>query len=94
MTTHSPYILSAFNNLILAGQLGQDKRLKKKLKIDEKCWIEPGTFKAYSIHDGKLESILSDTGLINGEYLDSVSETIGNEFDEMLRLEYGTKKAS
>jgi hypothetical protein len=94
ITTHSPYVLSSFNNLILAGQLGQDKRLKKKLKIDEKCWIEPGTFKAYSIHDGKLESILSDTGLINGEYLDSVSETIGNEFDEMLRLEYGTKKAS
>ncbi|MGD0911269.1 MAG: AAA family ATPase [Terracidiphilus sp.] len=94
ITTHSPYVLSSFNNLIFAGQLGRDKRLKKKIKIDARFWIEPETFKAYSIHDGKLESILSDTGLINGEYLDSVSETIGNEFDEMLRLEYGTKKAS
>jgi hypothetical protein len=94
ITTHSPYILSSFNNLIYAGQLGQDKRLKKKIKIDERFWVEPGTFKAYSIHDGKLEPILSDSGLINGEYLDSVSETIGNEFDGMLRLEYGKKKAS
>jgi hypothetical protein len=94
ITTHSPYILSAFNNLIFAGQLGQDEKLKKKIKIDERYWIEPGTFKAYSIHDGKSESILSETGLINGDYLDRVSETIGNEFDELLRLEYGKKKAS
>lgn len=94
ITTHSPYTLSSFNNLILAGQLGHDARLRKKIKIDPRFWVEPGTFRAYSIHDGKLESILSDSGLINGEYLDSVSETIGNEFDELLRLEYGKKKAS
>jgi len=94
ITTHSPYILSSFNNLIFAGQLGQDKRLKKRIKIDERYWVEPGTFRAYSIHDGKSESILSDSGLIDGDYLDSVSETIGNGFDELLRLEYGKKKAS
>lgn len=94
ITTHSPYILSSFNNLIYAGQIGRDKRLAKKIKIDEKFWVEPGTFRAYSIHDGKLESILSESGLIDGDYLDSVSETIGNEFDDMLRLEYGAKKAS
>jgi len=94
ITTHSPYVLSSFNNLIYAGQLGQDERLKKKIKIDERYWVEPGTFRAYSIHDGKSESILSDSGLIDGDYLDSVSETIGNEFDELLRLEYGKKKAS
>jgi hypothetical protein len=94
ITTHSPYILSAFNNLILAGQLGQDEKLKKKIKIDEKYWIEPGSFKAYSVHDGKTESILSESGLINGEYLDSVSETIAGEFDQLLRLKYGKKKAS
>jgi hypothetical protein len=94
ITTHSPYILSSFNNLIYAGQLGQDKRLKKKIKIAERFWVEPGTFKAYSIHDGKLESILSNSCLINGDYLDSVSEEIGSEFDELLRLEYGKKKVS
>lgn len=94
ITTHSPYILSAFNNLIYAGQLGQDKRLKKKIKIDERFWVEPGSFRAYSIHDGRSEPILSDSGLINGDYLDGVSEAIGNEFNDLLRLEYGKKKAS
>ena len=94
ITTHSPYTLSSFNNLIFAGQLGQDEKLKKKIKIDEKYWIEPGSFRAYSVHDGNAEPILSESGLINGEYLDSVSETIAGEFDQLLRLEYGKKKAS
>jgi len=94
ITTHSPYILSAFNNLIYAGQLGKDKALRRKIPIDKKYWIEPGTFAAYSIHDGKCEPILSKSGLMDGEYLDSVSEKIGNEFDSLLRLEYDSTKAS
>ncbi len=94
ITTHSPYILSSFNNLILAGQLGEDKRSKRRSKLTNGIGLSQGAFRAYSIHDGKSESILSESGLIDGDYLDSVSETIGNEFDEMLRLEYGKKKAS
>jgi len=94
ITTHSPYILSAFNNLIYAGQLGENKANRKKISVDKKYWIEPGTFAAYSIHDGICESILSKSGLIDGEYLDSVSEKIGNEFDSLLRLEYDKTKAS
>jgi hypothetical protein len=94
ITTHSPYILSAFNNLIYAGQLGKDKANRRKIPIEKKYWIEPGTFAAYSVHDGKTQSILSESGLIDGEYLDSVSEKIGNEFDSLLRLEYDKTKAS
>jgi energy-coupling factor transporter ATP-binding protein EcfA2 len=94
ITTHSPYILSAFNNLIYAGQLGVDKTNRKKIPVDEKYWIEPGTFAAYCIHDGVLKPILSKSGLIDGEYLDSISESIGNEFDKLLRLEYDKTKAS
>jgi hypothetical protein len=80
--------------LIFAGQLGQDERLKKKIKIDERYWIEPGSFRAYCIEDGVLKPILSKSGLINAEYLDSVSETIGKEFDSLLALEYESTKAS
>jgi energy-coupling factor transporter ATP-binding protein EcfA2 len=94
ITTHSPYILSSFNNFIYAGQLGKDKAISRKIPIEEKYWIEPGAFAAYSIHDGICESILSKSGLIDGEYLDSVSEKIANEFDSLLRLEYDKTKAS
>jgi hypothetical protein len=94
ITTHSPYVLSAFNNLIYAGQLGRDETISRKIPIEEKYWIEPGAFAAYSIHDGLREPILSKSGLIDGEYLDSVSESIGREFDSLLRLEYDKTKAS
>jgi hypothetical protein len=92
ITTHSPYILSAFNNLIEAGQV---VRAKPGLKdavaklIPEQYWIKQGDFKAYAIEDGVLKSIVAkDTGLVSANYLDQVSETIGVEFDELLRLGY------
>jgi energy-coupling factor transporter ATP-binding protein EcfA2 len=92
ITTHSPYILTAFNNLIEAGQLAKRKPdLKNEVKelIPEHYWIKEGDFKAYAIEDGVLKSIVAeDTGLVSANYLDQVSETIGMEFDELLRLGY------
>jgi len=92
ITTHSPYILSAFNNLIEASQVAAAKPdLKQDIAklIPEQYWVKSEDFKAYCIHDGNLESIMdTETGLISANYLDSVSETIGVEFDELLRLGY------
>jgi hypothetical protein len=62
--------------------------------VPEHFWIKNGDFRAYCIHDGVLKSILSESGLIDGEYLDSVSDTIGNEFDSLLRLEYDHTEVS
>jgi hypothetical protein len=91
ITTHSPYILSAFNDLIEAGKLGAENGLGAEVNeiIPEKYWVKPGDFRAYSIHDGKLESIMDkETGLINGEYLDAISNKIGGDFDALLRIGY------
>jgi hypothetical protein len=97
ITTHSPYILTAFNNLIEAGQAGRhSSTLHDQVAeiIPEQYWIKEGDFKAYAIEDGRLKSILNESGFIEGNYLDQVSEVIGNEFDELLRLEYDHTKAS
>jgi hypothetical protein len=97
ITTHSPYTLSSFNNLIFAGQLATERpELKHEIArlVPERYWIENGSLRAYSIHDGVLKSILSESDLIDGEYLDSVSDIIGNEFDSLLRLEYDHTEAS
>ena len=92
VTTHSPYILTAFNNLIEAGQTARTKpdlRDDVAKLIPERYWIKEGAFRAYAIEDGVLKSIVAeDTGLISANYLDEVSETIGAEFDELLRLGY------
>jgi len=92
VTTHSPYILSAFNNLNEAGQVSRAKpELKDEVAklIPEHFWINEGEFRAYAIEKGVLKSIVAkDTGLVSANYLDQVSETIGAEFDELLRLGY------
>ncbi|HZB89399.1 MAG TPA: AAA family ATPase [Terracidiphilus sp.] len=92
ITTHSPYILTAFNNLIEAGQaVRNNPSIHDKVAeiIPEQYWIKEGDFKAYAIEDGVLKSIVAkDTGLVSANYLDQVSETIGTEFDELLRLGY------
>jgi hypothetical protein len=97
ITTHSPYILTAFNNLIEAGQAARNNpKLHDEVAkiIPEQYWIKEGDFRAYAIEDGKLRSILNESGFIEGNYLDQVSEVIGNEFDKLLRLEYEHTKAS
>jgi predicted ATP-binding protein involved in virulence len=92
ITTHSPYILTAFNNLLEAGQVAKAKpELKDEVAkiLPERYWIKEGDFNAYAIEDGVLTSIVAkDTGLVSANYLDQVSETIGVEFDELLRLGY------
>jgi hypothetical protein len=92
ITTHSPYILSSFNNLLEAWQVTASRPESKDevtTLIDGHYWINPGEFKAYCIDDGKLESIIDEeTGLINGNYLDGVSNEIGSQFDELLRIGY------
>lgn len=97
ITTHSPYILSSFNNLIEAGQaVRNNPNIKDEVAkiIPEQYWIKEGDFKAYAIEDGNLKSILNDSGFVEGNYLDQVSETIGDEFDRLVKLEYDHAKAS
>ncbi len=97
ITTHSPYILSSFNNLIEAGQAARNNpQLKDEIAkiVPEQYWIKEGDFKAYAIEDGNLRSILNESGFVEGNYLDRVSETIGDEFDRLIKLEYDHAKAS
>jgi hypothetical protein len=92
ITTHSPYVLSSLNNLLEAWQAGHmDEQRAEAVRavIDEKYWVNPEEFCAYAIEDGVLNSIVADdTRLIRDNYLDSVSETIGAQFDELLRIGY------
>jgi hypothetical protein len=96
ITTHSPYILTAFNNLIKAGQTAK-ARPASASEIDEKIvpkqyWIEPSNFKAYAINgtNGTLKPIMDEeTGLIDADYLDDVSSDIAEEFGQLLEIQYG-----
>jgi AAA15 family ATPase/GTPase len=91
LTTHSPYVLAKINNLIKAGSLSAKLNLEKRRDLERKIpsssWIQPNNVAAYAIHQRRLVSITDDYGLIDGEYIDSVSSATGEEFDAMLDME-------
>lgn len=91
ITTHSPYVLAKFNNLIKAGQLGRKYKAgeAKELAeiIPETSWIKPGSVNAYAIIENKLTNIMDDDGLIAADYLDDVSSDISIEFTKLLGYE-------
>ncbi len=91
ITTHSPYILTATNNLLQAGLIYQDANdqvIEKLEKIVPRYkTLLTKDVAVYSLMDGFCKSIISEeTGLIDTNIIDSVSEELAMEFDQLLDL--------
>ena len=97
ISTHSPYILSAFNNLLFAKGIEKEfgDSFNKMLSQDDKSflpanasWINPDNFIAYSLKAGGNSSLIFDmkTGMIDENYLDDVSMEIADEFNVMFNI--------
>ncbi|EGQ9097489.1 AAA family ATPase [Vibrio alginolyticus] len=90
ITTHSPYILSALNNLILAG----DKVSEGKINEEEfKKLNNSGSpvayedVSAYTISNGEVKPITdNEFRMIGAEMLDDVSGHFENVMNELLEL--------
>ncbi len=93
VTTHSPYILAAFNNLMQAGRVEEKLegvKLKKLYKIlPKEGLIKPNNLYAYALSKGTTKNLISkSTQLISQNALDAVSDEIAIQFDQLLDLEY------
>lgn len=92
VTTHSPYILSSFNNLMQAGRLIKLKpdsieKINEIIPPEEQ--ISPNILTAYSLNQGKKESLIDEEStLISQTILDSVSNEIAMEFGNLLDIEF------
>ncbi|WP_289006166.1 AAA family ATPase [uncultured Parabacteroides sp.] len=94
ITTHSPYILSSINNLLFAHQVSiRFPELQESIQkiTNQYAWINPRDFRAYALlkKDRKVncQSILdTQTGMIAQNYLDSVSEELSTEFNQIYKL--------
>lgn len=91
ITTHSPYVLTAVNNLILAKDVAQanpGKEIAGMPDIDTLVAFED--VRAYTIEDGKLRSIMSEEDrLIGSSIIDSVSDEFDSVFDSLLQVQFG-----
>lgn len=94
ITTHSPYVLSKINNQIKAGTIEKTiktREMHSKLDniLSKNYRIDKNHIKAYCIESGHVKNIIDqETGLIDANYLDEISNQIGNQFEELLDLQY------
>lgn len=90
-STHSPYILSSLNCLLLAYEVAnKNPNLKEKVEtiIPNKFWLDINKFNAFKVENGEVFSIIDkETNLILAESIDEVSEEIGETFDKLLELD-------
>ena len=100
-TTHSPYVLTTMNNLVYAGILeerfkahDQTEALEKLEKIysaEER--IHKNDLSAYYFNRGEAKSIIdSETGMIDAQKIDEISNTTNDKFSEMINLELGEEE--
>lgn len=88
LTTHSPYILSSFNNLLYAYNLGQKKPEEVCRIVDRHFWIDPNRLDAYILEDGKARSIMdSEMGLMESGEIDRISDIMVDTFNQLFELE-------
>ena len=90
IATHSPYVMSAFNNLIQAGDIIEES-LEKKDEVENIIGghraIRYDDVTAFAISDGSVHSIKDDElRLISPSELDTVSDDIANVFNQLIAL--------
>lgn len=90
LTTHSPYVLTALNVMMLASaayEMSPDK--VNDLGLEDYV-LPKGAYSAYCIKDGHFENIVDEEfGFIKGDFLDSVSELVDNYTFELNSIIYG-----
>ncbi|MDR2652298.1 MAG: ATP-binding protein [Prevotellaceae bacterium] len=89
ITTHSPYILMALNNLLYAHKLGKNKPVETAAKINPLLWVDDNRLAVYLVENGTIRDIIDrELEMISTEEIDYVSRIINGEFDSLFDLKY------
>ena len=87
ITTHSPYILTAINNLLLASSKGKNNKTETEEIVPSSSWINPEKFNAYEVKNGKVKRIFnSKVKLIEETIIDDVSENMIEDFKDLASI--------
>ena len=91
ITTHSPYILACINILLFANYASNELSNESEIIniVPKAYWLDSSFFSAYSL--GQSEDYCvnikdSETGLIDENYLDTISEQLGMKHNELYNL--------
>ena len=98
ITTHSPYLLSYLNVLMLAHKLYKNEEIKNEVAniVHPNRMVDSNNVAVYNLDpEGEVycKSLIAErTGLISVNSLDSASEYIGESYDKLYRLFLKTKR--
>ena len=91
IATHSPYILTSFNNLIQAGNSAMsnpDKRNEINAVMETETFVNFDEIGVFEVKDGTIEDIKDyDLHLIDANSIDGVSDRIQAQFSKLLDYE-------
>ncbi len=93
ITTHSPYILSSLDTLMLAkNTFNEHPDLREEINfiVPEDKWLDYDDISVYEVrNDGKVYSIKNEEfRSIDTNAIDKVSDIISEEFDKLTELRY------
>lgn len=88
ITTHSPYILEAFNNMIAAGEKGKEFPDKVNEIMHKDIWQTFDKVIAYNVENGGVENIMDEEiKQIKLSYIDRVSKDINKQYDAIFDIQ-------
>lgn len=88
ITTHSPYTLTAINNLIYAYQVGTQKEEVKDI-VPMELWLNPEDVGAWYVDNGTVHTIMDfETNQIKAEAIDKISEELNKEYDKIMDVKF------
>lgn len=89
ITTHSPYILSALNNMLNAYKSGQIDKERTAAILPEKYWLNAKEVTAYRLMpDGTRKDLMNgELSMIRSEEIDEVSEELNQKFDQLVTIQ-------
>ncbi|MDE6076401.1 MAG: ATP-binding protein, partial [Muribaculaceae bacterium] len=94
VTTHSPYILYALNNCMLAAlAIKRDKENEELISefstVPPEARIDPGRVSVWEIEDGCIKdntTIQDEQGLIRDNYFDRIMKTVMADFNNLINF--------
>ncbi|MCU0434510.1 MAG: ATP-binding protein [Bacteroidia bacterium] len=88
ITTHSPYVLASFNNLIYAYQKSRIDPVKTDKIVPKSLWLNIEHVYAGYLENGKLEDIIdTEINQIKNEMVDTASRKVNNSYDQLFDID-------
>ena len=88
ITTHSPYILGAINNLICASKIKPSDA--RNNVTDKDAVLSYESAQAFFVENGTIKPGMEDHEILN-ELIDGASELINREYDRLMELKWNSE---